>query len=100
MISQCKAIKTAAKLVLFVELHKFLWNDYRAPLCFYPHLYHLQSMEHLEYLDRLDSIPIPSLVPLLCNTPLPWRGLGKSGLGEVSCGGLHGFLNTLLNVFV
>ena len=30
MISQCKAIKTAAKLVLFVELHKFLWNDYRA----------------------------------------------------------------------
>ena len=78
MTNQCKAIKPAAKLVLFVELHKFLWNDYRAPLCFYPHLYHLQSMEHLEYLDRLDSIPIPSLVPLLCNTPSPggaWGGL-------------------------
>lgn len=58
MTNQCKAIKPAAKLVLFIELHKFLWNDYRVPLCFYPleSLDHLVSLYFLEYLESLDFL--------------------------------------------
>ncbi len=49
MTNQCKAIKTAAKLVLFVELHKFLWNDYCAPYASIP--------------------PIPSTTPRISSIP-------------------------------